>query len=79
MRTSRCSSAICAMLVNYRVKRGSARSLTVNVTGPVLNTDSRMAAPTPPTMPAADGYSGCIGFGFSDVPPASRSAVVLHS
>src|SRR5712692_2533359 len=79
MRTSACSWASCAMLVNCRVRRGSARSLTVKVTGPVPNTDSRMPAPTPPTMAAAAGYSGCIGLAFNDVQPASLSVASLPS
>src|SRR5882724_1325808 len=79
MRTSDCSWASWAILANCRVRRGSMRSLTVKLTGPVPNTDSRMPAPTPPTMPAAEGYSGCMGFGFNDVQPASLSVASLPS
>src|SRR5712692_8366378 len=79
MRTSRCSWASWAMLVNCRVRRGSVRSLTVKVTGTVPNTDSRTQANTPNKMAAAAGYSGCMGLGFNDVQPASLSVAAVPS
>ena len=67
-----------AMLLNCRVRFGSATSVAVKgiaVTGP--NTNSRIAAATVALIAACDGYSGCSGVAFNDVHAGSTLGGVV--